>query len=138
MDKMRNGAILANAGHFNVEVNVKALEKISKKQDEARPGVTAYHINKDKILYLLGEGRLVNLATAEGHPSAVMDLSFAGQAKAVEFIVKNHRKLKKQIYNLPAEAEQEIARLKLEAMGLAIDKLTPLQQQYMSSWESGT
>ncbi len=138
MQQMQNGAILANAGHFNVEVNVAALQKISRRQTEARPGVTAYHINKEKVLYLLGEGRLVNLTAAEGHPSAVMDLSFAGQAKAVEFIVKNRRKLKKQIYNLPAESEQEIARLKLSSMGIDIDNLTPQQKQYMSSWEAGT
>ena len=136
--KMKNGAILANAGHFNVEIDVKNLETLKGKKEEARTGVKSYQVAKDKQVYLIGEGRLVNLAAAEGHPSAVMDLSFAGQAKSVEFIVKNKRKLKKQIYNLPFEVESEIAQIKLDSVGIKIDKLTAQQKEYMSGWETGT
>lgn len=136
--KMKNGAILANAGHFNVEVDVKSLEAFRGKREELRSGVMAYQVGKGRQVYLIGEGRLVNLVAAEGHPSAVMDLSFAGQAKSVEFIIKNKEKLKKQIYNLPQETEREIAQAKLDSMKIKIDKLTAEQKEYMSSWETGT
>jgi adenosylhomocysteinase len=135
--KMQNGAILANSGHFNIEIDVEALDKSSAKKEEVRPGVMSYTHN-GKSIYVIGEGRLVNLAAAEGHPSAVMDLSFAGQAKSVEFIAKGKGKLKNEIYNLPREVEQEIAQLKLSSMGTEIDKLTRQQKEYMSGWEAGT
>lgn len=136
--KMKNGAILSNAGHFNVEVDVKSLEAFRGKREELRPGVMAYQVGKGRQVYLIGEGRLVNLVAAEGHPSAVMDLSFAGQAKSVEFIIKNKEKLKKQIYVLPEEIDKEIASLKLKSMEIEIDKLTAEQKEYMSNWETGT
>jgi len=137
-ERMKNGAILANAGHFDVEINVQGLEEISKERIEVRPNLTEYKISKDKSLFLIAEGRLVNLSAAEGHPAAVMDMSFAGQAKAAEYIVEKHSKLKKRVYSLPDEIDQEIAMLKLDAMGIEIDKLTPEQKKYLSSWELGT
>jgi len=135
--KLPDGAILANSGHFNVEIDVAALEKMGRNKSEVRPGVMAYTVAGKKI-YLIGEGRLVNLAAAEGHPSAVMDLSFAGQAKGVELIIKNKGQLKNQIYNLPESTEREIAQLKLNSMGTEIDQMTAQQKKYMSGWEAGT
>ncbi|MBI2356385.1 MAG: adenosylhomocysteinase [Candidatus Doudnabacteria bacterium] len=136
--QMKNGAILSNVGHFNVEVNIGELEKLAKKKEQVRREVTAYQLSKDKTLFLLSEGRLVNLAAAEGHPASIMDLSFAAQAKAVEFIIKNRRKLKKQIYTLPPSVDQEIASLKLKSFGIEIDKPGKEQEAYMSGWETGT
>jgi len=136
--RMKDGAILANAGHFNVEINVPALEELSKKQQEVRTNLKAFILSKEKTLFLIADGRLVNLASAEGHPAAVMDLSFSAQAKAAEFVVKNRRKLKKQVYQLPAAVEEDIAKLKLRAMAVEIDQLTAEQKQYLSSWEAGT
>jgi len=136
--KMKNGAILSNVGHFNVEVNVKELEKISQSRERVRTEVTAYKISKNKTIFLLSQGRLVNLAAAEGHPASIMDLSFAGQAKAVEFVAKNYRELKNQVYTLPPETDQTIASLKLRSMGIKIDKLTSAQKKYLSGWETGT
>lgn len=137
-EHMKDGAILANAGHFDVEIDVKALKEISKEQIVIRPNLTRYKISPEKSLYLIAEGRLVNLAAAEGHPAAVMDMSFAGQAKAAEYVAKNHKKLKKQVYALPEEIDREIASLKLAAMGIKIDELTPEQKRYLASWEIGT
>ncbi|HEV8601712.1 MAG TPA: adenosylhomocysteinase [Patescibacteria group bacterium] len=136
--RMKDGAILANAGHFNVEINIPVLEELSKKQQEVRANLKAFILSKEKTLYLIADGRLVNLASAEGHPAAVMDLSFSAQAKAIEFVVKNRRKLKKQVYQLPASVEEDIAKLKLRAMGVEVDQLTAEQKQYLSSWEAGT
>lgn len=137
-ERMKDGAILANAGHFDVEINVKGLQKISKEMVEVRANLKEHKLFKDKSLFLIADGRLVNLAAAEGHPAAVMDMSFAGQAKAAEFIAKNRKKLKRQVYALPEEIDNEIANLKLDAMGIKIDKLTLEQKKYLSSWEIGT
>ena len=138
LERIKDGAILANAGHFDAEINVKGLQEMAKEKIQVRTNLEEYKISKEKSLYLIAEGRLVNLGSAEGHPAAVMDMSFAGQAKAAEYIVKNHRKLKRQVYALPDEVDQEIAMLKLEAMGIEIDKLTEEQKRYLSSWEIGT
>ena len=136
---MKEGAIVANSGHFNVEINIPALEKMSKgKPNLVRPFVEQYTTKDGRRINLLGEGRLINLAAAEGHPASVMDMSFANQALAAEFMVKNADKLEKRVYSVPAEIDAEIARIKLEAMGVKIDKLTDEQLKYLSSWESGT
>ncbi len=134
---MKDKAILANAGHFDVEIDKKCLEKISDSKREIRKNVIEYKIGK-KRLYLLAEGRLVNLSAAEGHPAMVMDMSFANQALAVEYIVKNKSKLDKKVYVLPLEIDEEIAKLKLETMGIKIDTLTKQQEKYLSSWKIGT
>lgn len=135
--RMKNGAIVANSGHFNVEINIKALDEISQSKRIVRNFVEEYIVN-GKSIYLLAEGRLVNLAAAEGHPASVMDMSFSNQALACEYIVKNKDKLTKDVYVLPYEIDREIARLKLESMGIKIDKLTPEQKKYLSSWQEGT
>jgi len=137
-ERMKDGAIVCNAGHFDVEINVKGLNEMAQDKEEVRPNLTAYKLSKEKTIYLIAEGRLVNLSSAEGHPAAVMDMSFAGQASAAEYIKKNYKKLKKQVYALPEEVEQNIARLKLEAMGVGIDELTKEQKEYLASWEIGT
>ncbi len=135
---MKDGAILSNSGHFNVEIDIDSLNRISTAQRPIRDFVQEYTLKNGKHIYLLAEGRLVNLAAAEGHPSAVMDMSFANQALAAEFISKNHNKFQKQVYPVPAEIDKEIARLKLTAMGVAIDTLTPEQQKYLASYDLGT
>jgi adenosylhomocysteinase len=136
--KMKDGAILANSGHFNVEIDLDTLKKISKKRRKVREFVEEFTLPNGKRINILGEGRLINLAAAEGHPATVMDMSFANQALAAEFIVKHHGNLKKKVYSLPEELDSEIARLKLEAMKIKIDKLTPEQKKYLASWELGT
>ncbi len=138
MKLMKDGAILANAGHFNVEVNVKGLEEISVSKRIIRNHVTEYKLPNGKRLYLLAEGRLVNLVAAEGHPSEVMDMSFANQALAVKYIKENRDRLKPKVYTLPREIDEEIARHKLESMGIKIDELTEEQKKYLTSWEFGT
>jgi adenosylhomocysteinase len=138
MLRMKDGAILCNSGHFDVEIDLKALSKISQFKRQIRPFVDEYTLNNGKRLYILGEGRLVNLAAAEGHPSSVMDMSFANQALSSEYIVKNGDKLNKRVYSVPEVIDKEIARLKLQAMGIKIDTLTPEQERYLSSWEQGT
>jgi adenosylhomocysteinase len=135
---MKDGALVANSGHFNVEINIPALEKISKEKRLVRPFVEQYVLEDDRRINLLGEGRLINLAAAEGHPASVMDMSFANQALSVEFMVKNADKLEKRVYSVPDEIDREIARLKLDAMGVKIDVLTPAQVKYLNSWEEGT
>jgi adenosylhomocysteinase len=135
---MKDGAIIANSGHFNVEINIPALEKMSKEKRLVRPFVEQYILKDDRRINLLGEGRLINLAAAEGHPASVMDMSFANQALSVEYMVKNADKLEKKVYSVPQEIDSEIARLKLNAMGVQIDKLTPEQEKYLNSWEEGT
>jgi adenosylhomocysteinase len=137
-EAMKDGAIVANSGHFNVEINIPALEEMSKEKRLVRPFVEQYILSDDKRINLLGEGRLINLAAAEGHPSSVMDMSFANQALSVEYMVKNADKLEKKVYSVPAEIDREIARLKLDAMGVQIDKLTSEQEKYLNSWEEGT
>jgi adenosylhomocysteinase len=135
---MRDGAIVANSGHFNVEINIPALEKMSKEKRLVRPFVEQYVLEDGRRINLLGEGRLINLAAAEGHPASVMDMSFANQALSVEYLVKNADKLEKKVYSVPAEIDRQIARLKLDAMGIQVDKLTPEQEKYLNSWEEGT
>ncbi|MCD6323707.1 MAG: adenosylhomocysteinase, partial [Desulfurococcales archaeon] len=135
---MKDGAILANAGHFNVEVNVEALERMSVSKNEIRRNLTEYSLPDGRKLYLVGEGRLVNLVAAEGHPSEVMDMSFSNQALAVNYIIKNRGSLKSKVHTLPREIDEEIASRKLAAMGYSIDKLTEEQRKYLSSWELGT
>ena len=131
------GVILANAGHFDVEINKEALKKLAKKIRQVRPMVTEYDFGNKKI-YLLAEGRLVNLAAAEGHPASVMDMSFAGQAMGAEYIWKNKGKLKNKVYSIPQKVDNEIARLKLNSEGVSIDKLTKEQKKYLNSWQEGT
>jgi adenosylhomocysteinase len=135
---MKDGAIVANSGHFNVEINIPALEKLSEEKRLVRPFVEQYQLGDGRRIHLLGEGRLINLAAAEGHPASVMDMSFANQALAAEYMVKNADKLEKRVYSVPAEIDREIARLKLEGMGVSIDVLTPQQVTYLNSWEEGT
>jgi adenosylhomocysteinase len=137
-EAMKDGALVANSGHFNVEINIPALEKMSKEKRLVRPFVDQYVMEDDRRINLLGEGRLINLAAAEGHPASVMDMSFANQALSVEYMVKNADKLEKKVYGVPDEIDREIARLKLNAMGVKIDKLTPAQEKYLNSWEEGT
>ncbi len=134
---MKNGAILANAGHFNVEISVRDLEEISIAKREIRPYVTEYTLPNGKKLYLLAEGRLVNLVAAEGHPSEVMDMSFANQALSIEYMAKNPR-LPVKVYRVPREIDETVARLKLESMNIKIDELTPEQKKYLESWSLGT
>jgi adenosylhomocysteinase len=136
-EKMKDGAIVANSGHFNVEVDIGWLEKNAKKRT-VREFVDEYTLKSGNRIAVLGEGRLINLASAEGHPSSVMDMSFANQALSAEYVVKNGKKLKNQVYPVPDEIDREIARLKLKAMGVRIDKLTDKQEKYLASWEEGT
>ena len=135
---MKDGAILANSGHFNVEINIPALESLARSKRRIRPFVDEYTLNDGRHLYLLGEGRLINLAAAEGHPASVMDMSFADQALSLEYIVKNRGKLELRVYPVPEEIDKQVARLKLRSMGIDIDNLTPEQEKYMTSWEEGT
>ncbi len=135
---MKDGAILANSGHFNVEINIPALEKMSCGKRTIRNFVDEYTLKDGRRLYLLGEGRLINLAAAEGHPASVMDMSFANQALCLEYIVKNSDKLKAKVYSVPEEIDRKVARLKLDSMGIQIDTLTPEQQKYLASWQEGT
>ena len=136
--KMKDGSIVANTGHFNVEIDIKALEKLSTSKRIMRDFVEEYTLKNGKRIYLLAEGRLVNLSAAEGHPAAVMDMSFANQALSAEYIYKNAKKLEKKVYSVPEEIDKEIARLKLESMGISIDTLTKEQFKYLHSWEMGT
>jgi adenosylhomocysteinase len=136
---MKDGALLANSGHFNVEINIPALEKLSSgKPRQVRPFVQQYTLRDGRTLNLLGEGRLINLAAAEGHPASVMDMSFANQALGAEYMAKNAGKLQKQVYTIPEEIDREIARLKLEALGVRIDTLTQEQEHYLNQWQEGT
>lgn len=135
---MKDGAILANSGHFNVEINIPALESLARGKRRIRAFVDEYALKDGRCLYLLGEGRLINLAAAEGHPASVMDMSFANQALSLEYMAKNRGKLESRVYPVPEEIDKEVARLKLQAMGIAIDSLTPEQKKYLTSWEEGT
>jgi len=137
-EAMHDGAIVCNSGHFNVEIDIPALEKLSRGKRTVRDFVDEYRMADGRRLYLLGEGRLINLASAEGHPSAVMDMSFANQALSAEFLVASKGKLGKQVYPVPPEIDRRIARLKLEALGVEIDRLTKEQERYLASWEQGT
>jgi len=135
---MKDGAIVCNSGHFNVELDIPALAKLARRRKMVRDGVEQFILANGRRINLLGEGRLVNLAMAEGHPSSVMDMSFANQALAAEYLVKHGRSLKKQVYPVPAAIDKEIARLKLAGMGVDIDRLTKAQEKYLASWEMGT
>ncbi|RLG76901.1 MAG: adenosylhomocysteinase [Thermoprotei archaeon] len=135
---MKDGAILANAGHFNVEVSVSELEKIAVSKRTIRRYVTEYTLRNGKKLYLIAEGRLVNLVAAEGHPSEVMDMSFANQAYSVKYLIENKGKLPTKVYKVPDEIDEYVAKLKLESMGIKIDTLTEEQKKYLSSWQLGT
>jgi adenosylhomocysteinase len=135
---MKDGAILANSGHFNAEINIPVLESLSKSKRTIRSFVEEYALKDGRSLYLLGEGRLINLVAAEGHPASVMDMSFANQALCMEYLVKNKGKLEIKVHTVPEEIDKEVARLKLKAMGVAIDTLTPEQRKYLTSWEEGT
>lgn len=135
---MKDGAIVCNTGHFNVEIDLESLEKLSTSKRTIRDYVEEYHLFNGKKIYLLAEGRLVNLAAAEGHPSAVMDMSFANQALSVKYLVENGRKLENRVYKVPDDIDNKIAKLKLSAMNVKIDSLTPEQEKYLSSWEMGT
>ncbi len=135
---MKDGAIVANTGHFNVEIDIPALEGLSVGRRQIREFVEEFTLASGANIYLLGEGRLINLAAAEGHPSSVMDMSFANQALAAEFMVKNAASLEKRVYDVPVETDQEIARLKLASLGAGIDALTPEQVEYLTSWHMGT
>ncbi len=135
---MKNGAIVANSGHFNVEIDIPALEKLSSGKRVTRNFVEEYSLRDGRKINLLGEGRLINLAAAEGHPAAVMDMSFADQALSVEYMVKNHASLEKKVFKVPDELDKRVARLKLESMGIKIDRLTPEQEEYLAGWAEGT
>ena len=136
---MKDGAIVSNSGHFNVEINIQALEEMAEGEPRrVRPSVDEYTLPDGRLIHLLAEGRLVNLAAAEGHPSAVMDMSFANQALSAEYMLKHAEELEKTVYPVPEDIDQEIARIKLQAMGVEIDVLTPEQEKYLASWEEGT
>jgi adenosylhomocysteinase len=137
-EAMTSGAILANSGHFNVEIDIPALEAMSKSKRRVREFVDEYSLKGGKRIYLLGEGRLINLASAEGHPASVMDMSFANQALSVEYLIKNRSSLENQVYPVPYDIDQEVARLKLKAMNSEIDALTQDQDRYLNSWAEGT
>jgi adenosylhomocysteinase len=138
MEAMKDGAIVANSGHFNDEINLKALETMAEGRRDVRPFVEEFKLGDGRKIFVLGEGRLINLAAAEGHPASVMDMSFANQALCSEHVVNNQGKLEAQVYPVPQEIDAEIARLKLAAMGIQIDTLTAEQEKYLTSWESGT
>ena len=135
---MKDGAILSNSGHFNVEIDIPALTKLSRKKRRIREFVDEYILKDGRKIYLLGEGRLINLAAAEGHPAQVMDMSFCNQALSVEYLSKNYKKLQNKVYGVPQDIDKKIAYLKLNSMGIKIDALTKEQQKYLSSWELGT
>ena len=137
-EAMNDGAVICNSGHFNVEIDIPALEKLSSSKREVRPFVDEHVMKDGRKIYLLGEGRLINLAAAEGHPAVVMDMSFANQALASEYMVKNAKELKPQVYAVPEHIDREIAKLKLASMGVSVDKLTAEQEHYLASWSEGT
>ncbi len=138
MEAMKDGAIVANSGHFNDEINLVALAEMAEARREVRPFVEEFRLGDGRKIFVLGEGRLINLAAAEGHPASVMDMSFANQALSAEHMANNHKSMPNDVYSVPREIDAEIARLKLAAMGMNIDTLTEEQQKYLTSWESGT
>jgi len=135
---MKDGALVANSGHFNVEINIPALEEMAVAKRLVRPFVEAYELPDGRVIHLLGEGRLINLAAAEGHPASVMDMSFANQALCAEYLVKNRANFEKKVYDVPEAIDREIARLKLASMNVSIDTLTEAQVKYLNSWQEGT
>jgi len=137
-ERMKDGAILCNAGHFNVEIDLECLARVATLRRPVREFVEQFSLPGGKKLFVLADGRLVNLSAAEGHPASVMDMSFANQALSVEYMVQNHARLEKRVYPVPEELDKKVAQMKLEALGIAIDRLTPEQQEYLSSWAEGT
>jgi adenosylhomocysteinase len=137
-EKLKSGAILCNSGHFNVEIDIEALGRMATTRRQMREYVEEFALRDGRRIYVLGEGRLINLAAAEGHPASVMDMSFANQAQAVEYLVKNHASLERRVYAVPEELDKRVARMKLESMGVKIDRLTPEQERYLASWSEGT
>jgi len=135
---MKDGAIVANSGHFNVEIDIPALERMSSGRRTVRPFVEEFRLRGGKRVYLLGEGRLINLAAAEGHPAMVMDMSFANQALSVEYLRRKAKGLKREVYVVPSHIDKEVARLKLRSMDVSIDTLTPEQDRYLRTWSEGT
>jgi adenosylhomocysteinase len=135
---MKDGAIVANSGHFNVELDIPGLASIAKSKRATRDFVDEYTMKNNRKIYVLGEGRLINLAAAEGHPASVMDMSFANQAFSAEYMARNYRRLQKQVYTVPENIDKNIAYLKLKSMGIKIDTLTAEQKKYLASWEMGT
>jgi len=138
ISRMKDGAILANSGHFNAEINIPALESLAKSKRRIRPFVDEYVLADRRRICLLGEGRLINLAAAEGHPASVMDMSFANQALSLEYLLKNKGELESIVHAVPAQIDAEVGRLKLKSMDISIDKLSQEQEKYMNSWEEGT
>jgi adenosylhomocysteinase len=138
LEAMKDGAILANSGHFNVELNIEALESMAESRREIRTSVEEFRLRDGRRLFLLGEGRLINLAAAEGHPASVMDMSFANQALCAEYLVLQEKRLPIDVHTVPREIDQEVARLKLAAMNITIDTLTEEQERYLASWQEGT
>jgi adenosylhomocysteinase len=137
-ERMKDGAIIANSGHFNVEIDIPALEALATSRRTIRDFVEEFALRNGRRVYLLGDGRLINLASAEGHPASVMDMSFANQALCAEYMVRHGRELERKVYPVPVEIDREIARLKLQAMGVKIDALSPTQERYLASWQEGT
>jgi adenosylhomocysteinase len=135
---MKDGAVVANSGHFNVELDLPALEAMAVSKRQTRDFVDEYTLPDKRKIYVLGEGRLINLVAAEGHPAVVMDMSFANQALCVEYLVKHAAQLSPKVYPVPAEIDKNVARLKLDSLGVTIDKLTPEQEEYLASWAEGT
>jgi adenosylhomocysteinase len=138
VENFKDGAIIANSGHFNDEINLAAFDDLSSSVTKPRPFVDSYRMTDGRALHVLAEGRLLNLAAAEGHPAAVMDMSFANQALCAEHVARHHAELEPRVYDVPIDIDREVARLKLEAMGVTIDVLTAQQAAYLASWESGT
>jgi len=137
-DKLKGGAILANSGHFNVEIDLDTLAAVASSRKEARPFVEEFSMKDGRKLYVLGEGRLINLAAAEGHPASVMDMSFANQALSAEYMAKNHATMENKVYSVPEDLDKQVAKMKLESMGFSIDKLSPEQEEYLAGWSEGT
>jgi adenosylhomocysteinase len=137
-ETLKSGAILANSGHFNCEIDLEALASVASSRKEARPFVEEFSMKDGRKLYVLGEGRLINLAAAEGHPASVMDMSFANQALSAEYMAKNHASMENKVYPVPEELDKQVAKMKLESMGFSIDKLTPEQEEYLAGWSEGT
>jgi adenosylhomocysteinase len=138
IEVMKDGAIISNSGHFNVEIDIPALDRMSSSKRTTRNFVEEYSLKDGRKINLLGDGRLINLAAAEGHPASVMDMSFADQALSVDYMVKNHTTLEKKVYAVPADLDKRVAKLKLESVGIKIDRLTPDQEEYLASWSEGT
>jgi adenosylhomocysteinase len=137
-ERLKSGAILCNSGHFNVEIDLETLGSMASSRKETRTFVEEFAMRDGRKIYVLGEGRLINLAAAEGHPASVMDMSFANQALSAEYMVKNHASLEKKVYSVPEELDKQVAKMKLESMGVSIDRLTLEQEEYLAGWSEGT